>query len=280
MKFKPNKIVTQSLTDFDSSILQNEAVAWQTHRLRLTAPECARLAKPGQFVNIRINRTLTPFLRRPFSIHQCNPHAGWIEILFDIRGAGTQLLAQSKPGTSLSLLGPAGQSFQWPANLKRARLIAGGLGIAPMFFLAQILAQQKIDVSFYYGAKSRRHLCCLNELEALTIALNITTDDGSNGQSGLVTEVLQADFSPAAPDFASTLWFACGPNAMLRVVQQMALAWGISAQLSLETMMGCGFGVCVGCAVQKSTPANAAPEYYLVCQDGPVFAAEEVIIPD
>ncbi|MCI0514724.1 dihydroorotate dehydrogenase electron transfer subunit [candidate division KSB1 bacterium] len=268
----------KSIADLRCEVVENQMVTPSIHRIRFFQPQLANQVQPGQFINIRVQHNLVPLLRRPFSIHRSHPQAGWFEILFDIRGRGTQILSETPAGQFLSVLGPLGNSFQIPATLQKALIIAGGIGIAPMLFLAERLKNHLIETDCYYGVRTAAQFCCLNEFQAAGAALKLATEDGSQGFKGYITHLLQADLQQSRPK--ETILYACGPPAMLRAVQSFALANGIPAQLSLEAMMGCGFGVCVGCAVPVRKESQHEPQYHLVCQQGPIFPAEEVIIPD
>jgi len=161
-----------------------------------------------------------------------------------------------------------------------ALLVGGGMGIAPLLFLAQRLQPLNVPIICYYGVRSHQQLCCQDDLKELGVTLKIATEDGKTGFHGLITDLLKADHQSGAFQETTLTIFACGPAAMLRTVQTLAEKWQVEAQLSLESMMGCGFGVCVGCAIPTRNPENATNHYKLVCQDGPVFSSKEVIIPD
>lgn len=266
--------------DDHSCVLKNELVATRTYRLRLHSPQLVLTAQPGQFVNLRIQNSLMPLLRRPFSIHRINPAEGWLEVLFDIRGQGTEIMAQLSPGAEISALGPLGQPFRLRPDLKLALLIGGGLGIAPLLFLAESLRQRQIETHGFYGVRSAAFQCTMAEFEGCGVPVHLATDDGSAGFSGWVTDLFLEQLQSGKFNKSSLAIFACGPPVMLRKIQEIGLAQKIETQLSLEAYMGCGFGVCVGCAVPVKNPSTEYEKYKLVCQHGPVFLAEEVMIPD
>lgn len=271
---------SKSIADFRCEVIQNQLLAPSIYRIRFQQPLLAKQVQPGQFINVRVHQSAVPLLRRPFSIHRRHPAEGWFEILFDIRGAGTKILSEASPGQSLSILGPLGNSFEIPAHLRNATIIAGGIGIAPMLFLAETLHQKKIKTECYYGVREASQFCCLDDFMAAGVTLKLATEDGSRGFKGYITHLFLSEIQQHSLLAAETSIFVCGPPAMLRVIQSFAIEKGIPAQLSLEAMMGCGFGVCVGCAVPVRKENNQEPQYHLVCQNGPVFQAEEVIIPD
>lgn len=262
------------------TILKNEKLTSQIYRTRIEFRKLAGEASPGQFVNVRITTGITPLLRRPFSIHRLNPVEGWIELLYDAIGTGTRLLSKKQPGETLSVLGPLGNQFNTNISIDEAIIIAGGIGIAPFFCLAEEFNQKNIKTTLYYGARTGDEFCCLDEFKKLGVSTLIATDDGSAGHHGFVTALFETEVNRQNSDLTKKVIFACGPPAMLRVVQSLALKYGFRAQLSLEAMMGCGFGICVGCAVPVRNEKNQETEYKLVCKNGPIFSAEEVIIPD
>jgi dihydroorotate dehydrogenase electron transfer subunit len=275
-----NPVMTNAIkpiADFRCEVVQNQSVAPSIYRIRFHQPLLANQVQPGQFINVRVHQSAVPLLRRPFSIHRSNPAEGWFEILFDIRGKGTKILAESLPGQFFSILGPLGNFFEIPVQLKKAKIVAGGIGIAPMLLLAETLQKKAIETECYYGVREASQFCCLDDFKAAGAVLKLATEDGSLDFKGYITNLLRWEFQRQAFLAPETILFACGPPAMLRAVQNFSLEKGIPAQLSLEAMMGCGFGVCVGCAVPVRNENN---QYHLVCQNGPVFKAEEVIIPD
>ncbi len=242
-------------------------------RLRLANKELARCSRPGQFVNIKVSDNHVPLLRRPFSIHRVNHQQGWLEILFQIIGKGTELLAEFEIGDELDLLGPLGNNFVIPKakDYDRAILIAGGLGIAPLLFLAQELTHRNVSTTLFYGNKSKESFCCLDDFGRLRVPYFLATEDGSMGFEGKVIDLFltkQNDFEKTHP-----IIYACGPNLMLQKIKDIAEQLKLTCQVSLETMMACGFGVCLGCVVNSTSPIDP---YKYVCKDGPVFYSNEI----
>lgn len=244
-------------------------VAQDTYRLRLRAPEVASRAQPGQFVMLGPVRADSddPFLLRPFSIHRVTPD-GFLELLFAVVGRGTEALASLRPGQRLGLLGPQGKGFSPRAGPGTLVLAAGGLGVAPLVFLAEQEALRGRRVLFLYGARLAQRLVPLPELERQCVQLRLCSDDGSAGRKGTVTDMLAATLEAANPAAAEIV--ACGPVPMLKVAAAIGRARKLPVQLSLETRLACGTGACLGCAV------DLAAGRLRVCVDGPVFSAEEV----
>jgi dihydroorotate dehydrogenase electron transfer subunit len=241
-------------------------------RLGLSAHAGYAAAQPGQFVMLRLpGGAGTPLLRRPFSIHRLIAGDGagsGIEILYKVVGAFTGQLAGLRQGAALDLLGPLGRGFRVPQACRRIFLAAGGVGAAPLFFLAQRLAARREGaprLSVFLGGRSRRDLLCARDFSALGAEVLRTTDDGSAGARCRLTDPLAQALERQPPD----LICACGPPEMLRCVAGLAEAAGIPCQLSLESVMACGIGACLGCAVA----GRGGPEapYRHVCIEGPVF---------
>ncbi|VAW38030.1 Dihydroorotate dehydrogenase (NAD(+)), electron transfer subunit [hydrothermal vent metagenome] len=258
------------MTEFqeNSTVTARESLAGDVFRLTVQAPRIAAAAQPGQFVMVRAGDTLDPLLRRPLSIHQVLPD-GRLRLLFKVVGKGTGLLAGLGPGKMIDLIGPLGRGFSLgPAG--PACLVGGGMGMAPLYFLARWLLQLRPgpgDDQILLGARNRAELKLpAAEFSGLGYPLHLATDDGSLGHHGLVPELLD-DVLPSVRQV-----YVCGPYPMMRTVALKCRDAGVACQVSLETHMACGLGVCLGCAV-----AVAGGGYKHVCKDGPVFAADEVL---
>lgn len=246
-------------------------------RLDLECPEIALVAKPGQFIQVKIPNWETAIWPRPFSIHSVE--GARISIFVKIYGKMTGRLCQINVGDKLILTGPLGNGFNSPQSELPVFLVAGGVGFPPLhFFLKYLLSKgySRNLIHLYSGAKTAEELFASEELESLGIICKKITEDGSLGIKGLVTEPFAADLAKAK----QAIVYACGPMAMLKAVA--AIAKKHKCQLSLEQLMPCGWGVCNGCAV-KIKPDNIKTEddcdYRLarVCKEGPVFDANEVL---
>ncbi|MCX7014974.1 MAG: dihydroorotate dehydrogenase electron transfer subunit [Candidatus Sumerlaeota bacterium] len=229
--------------------------------------DIAAHAKPGQFINVRVSGATAPLLRRPFSLCDADPAAGRFSVLFRVVGEGTEALARAGAGDRIDLMGPLGTAFQWE-GVERALLVAGGVGVAPLHFLAsQIWRAKQAErpaprVVFAYGARDSGGLALADDIEKRVDLLAITTEDGSRGQRGLVTAALDPHLAP------DTAVFCCGPTPMMAAVLRRMRERGLKrGWFSLENQMGCGVGVCLGCVV----PTRDG--YRRVCCDGPVLPA-------
>ncbi len=218
--------------------------------------------EPGQFVMVRGDWGTDPVLPRAFSIVEVGEHGS---ILVRVVGKGTELLAGMRRDESLWVLGPIGRAYPAPEVGTRSVLVAGGVGVAPLLFLAERLPQDPKPICIY-GARTSHDLPLSDRLEKRA-ELIVTTEDGSVGEKGLVTEPLERLL-----DGDEKLHiFSCGPTPMLEAVGKMAMNKGTSCHISLESPMACGVGTCKGCAVKAPDG-----EYVYVCSDGPVFEAAEV----
>jgi dihydroorotate dehydrogenase electron transfer subunit len=255
-------------TQIKAKIISNRRLSGNYWHLEFESNFIAQHAAAGQFVDIRVADTLEPLLRRPLSIHGVKIPK--VKIMYEILGKGTQVLSARKPGEFLDIIGPLGNGFYYPpasakANAAKNILIAGGMGVAPLVFLAEKLKLNKPLVLI--GARSGKQLLCLQEFKTLGATVKLATDDGSIGFKGKVTDLLKIVLEQSKV----LGLFSCGPHPMLKAVAQIAQENKITAQLSLEEHMACGMGACLGCVV----PTKSG--YKSVCKDGPVFPGEELI---
>ena len=230
--------------------------------IKVLSPSIASLAKPGQFCNIKVSENSFPLLRRPFSI--CDVEDDYLFFLFDIHGEGTKLISEKKPGESLELLGPLGNGFDYKEGYDTAVIVAGGLGVAPFPFLLKNLPTNKKVISLL-GGRSNKNIV----MQGLKNVL-IATDDGSEGFHGTVVDLLKREIKNISQNKFRI--FACGPNQMLKALQNYCVENNYDCQISVECAMACGFGICQGCPID---PTNGGT-YLLVCKDGPVFEAKSV----
>jgi dihydroorotate dehydrogenase electron transfer subunit len=257
-----------------AAVLQNEMLAPNYGRISLACGGPFARSKPGQFVMLGFPDSIHPLLRRPFSIHRLITAGGrcrGIELLYKAIGPATHRLSRLRAGESVSLLGPLGNAFQITPRTRRIYLAAGGVGVAPMVFLLERLHAMPPPPAcrLFLGGRSREDLLCADEIERLGIPVVLTTDDGSCGDQCRVTNPLEEAIRSDPPD----LVLACGPRAMLACVLGIVRAGSIPCQVSIETMMACGMGACLGCAVNGR---QADGRYLHACLDGPVFDAEAI----
>ncbi len=249
------------MKNYPLKIKSNTRINEKTFLLGFDISDGGFTAVPGQFVNVKINKTNYPLLRRPFSISDLKDEE--LFIMFDVRGEGTKMLAQKNIGEEVDILGPLGSGFNIKDDFDLAVIIAGGIGAAPFPFLMKSLEDKKI-VSFV-GARNESDLITSGILNTI-----VSTDDGSAGFHGNVVQSLSSEFHNY--EGKKIKIFACGPTPMLKGVQQFAKEKMVSCELSLESYMACGFGLCQGCPVEKKDGSG----YMLVCKDGPVFNSEGI----
>jgi len=253
-------------------ILWNKKVGSLYYRIGLKCHRGYFGAKPGQFLMLRVSDRINPLLRRPFSIHRLiapDGHPEGVELLYKVAGEGTQRLSRYKKGAYVDILGPLGNGFSIPGNCHHIFIVAGGIGVAPMLFMASDLKKKGIDLTksmVFLGGRSRDDLLCEKDFMSLGIRPRPITEDGSAGEKGLVTDPLEMAIKKDRPDIIC----ACGPVGMLRVVARIAAKHTVPCQVSIETIMACGMGACLGCAVAIKGESD---KYLHACRDGPVFDA-------
>ncbi|MBN1542164.1 dihydroorotate dehydrogenase electron transfer subunit [candidate division KSB1 bacterium] len=253
-------------------------VAVETFLLTLRAPSIVKAARPGQFVNLSVPRCGEILWRRPFSIHQVDNESGTFSVLFNVVGRGSQALNRVQLGDSLNCLGPLGNRFQIPPGTDELIIVAGGLGIAPFYFLLQDWAQEPFQKIIFYGVASNDRFCRLDDFSRLCSSLHLTTDDGSQGEKGTVIDSLRRHLCIKSE--RNRFLLTCGPTSMLRAVQRLGAEFQLSGAVSVENRMACGFGACMGCPVKLKNPGAPHKPYALACKDGPVFSLTEIVIDE
>lgn len=251
------------MMDESVSIFDNRKINAKYYKLVFESKALSRKVLPGQFLNIQLTDTLDPFLRRPFSYYRVTQ--GRIEILYEVLGRGTALLSRMKKDSELRVHGPLGLPFRAviPKNKKRV-LIAGGVGVPPLIFLAELSGAGYILI----GTKSKAEVLPRKELAKMKGKLLHATNDGSYGTKGFVTALLERVLKKEKPEnlFIQT----CGPNVMMRAVMKIAKREGMEGEASIDTTMACGVGACLGCMVM--TRGGWVPS----CTEGPVFSFEKL----
>ena len=249
-------------------IRENEGLGSIYHRLRIVLSQPIGPIIPGQFAMLSIKGDKDILLPRPFSIHNFDndTDASRLDFLFKVVGKGTALLASLTVGTHINILAPLGKGFpDPPGGGYKTLIIAGGMGIAPLFPLVLRLKTSPSSAAVLYGAKSLEDLVCLSELPNITI--KIATEDGTRGEKGLVTQFLKQEEDNSE---AKTIIYACGPEPMLKTVTEFARERKVPCWISIERRMACGVGACLSCVV-KTTDG-----YKQVCCDGPIFEAQDI----
>lgn len=256
------------MINLKAEVLSSAQLSADIFLLSLHAPQLAAQAKPGQFVEVLLSGPGAPFLRRPFGVHSANAASGVVEILFRRVGKGTEILSSLQPGDALDITGPLGNGFT-PAKGKTHLLAAGGMGAAPIFFLAQALHGAGEKVKIFLAARGAGDIVRVSDFQKFG-DVAISTEDGSLGEKCLIDTPLER----ALKQEKSAALYACGPHAMLACVAALGAKYNTPTQVSLEEKMACGLGVCQGCPVAVR---GGQAKYKMVCKDGPVFNAEDIL---
>jgi dihydroorotate dehydrogenase electron transfer subunit len=302
---------------FTASVSDNKAISENFFNLRLelnsNIAKVFQKVLPGQFAQLDLSRLALPaeeqisdelseraerqiILRRPFSFTNIEyaDDKVILEILYCVLGPATLRMKTLKPADKINLIGPLGNGFNIFSDKKLAILVAGGMGAPPLQHLAKELKNHypKTEVIAFAGAKSIPQLpyfdiklekiskepaFVLGEFAKHNAKALISTDDGSAGFKGLVTEMLKGWLNDKKPDSSKTIIYTCGPEAMIAEVAAISSKFNIPCQVSLERMMACGTGLCQSCAVRCINKQTKEIGYKLCCKDGPVFWADEVV---
>jgi len=301
---------------FNATVLMNRSLGDKFCRLTLELEKKANIlfshASAGQFIEIDVSKLALPseklipgqlwdsaqrdiILRRPFSFADidCNNDTTVVEILYCVLGPATLRMKTLKIGDSVNFIGPLGSGFKLPENKKLALLVAGGMGAPPLIHLAKVLKKQcPIELIAFVGAKTLAGLAffdietsklkketdiTLGEFSRLNIKTFISTDDGTAGTKGFISQSLENWLTKNKPDGKDTIVYACGPEAMLSATTAISSQFKLPCQVSLERRMACGTGLCQSCAVKCRDKASGNTIYKLCCKDGPVFWSDEVV---
>jgi dihydroorotate dehydrogenase electron transfer subunit len=263
-------------------VLGHKKYGEKYHSLTIVAPEIGELARPGQFINLRLRDDSAHILRRPFSVYRMHKRGGWastIEIVFDIRGEGTAYLASLRSHSMIDVLGPVGRGFILPKRRAHCLLVGGGIGAAPLFFLADELRNEGHRVDFILGARTSGLLLNPIDVRRLASVYRMMTEDGSTGERGRVTDVMIETMQRCDTEAV----YACGPHAMLHAVSDICVERGIPVQVAVEELMACGFGACMSCVMplrrppKKNEDAKDAFNYARTCVEGPVFNGATIV---
>ena len=272
-------------------VVENVEVAQGTWRLRFRCPAIAATAQPGQFIMLRLADRNDPLIGRPLAVYNLHQdEAGnWsdIDVVYLVKGNLTTHLVNAEPGEKLVVWGPLGNGFR-PSDTRHLIMVAGGIGQTPFLCLArEYLGLQKFgrecppaqQVTFCYGARNAKLLAGVDDFQQIGVNTQICTDDGSAGVQGLVTDVLEQVLQTDAEVYENNQGVqvvCCGPEPMMEAVAKVAKQWSVPCQVSLETPMACGIGICFSC-VTRCKESDGSWDYKRTCVDGPVFDAERIV---
>ncbi|MFA5293443.1 MAG: dihydroorotate dehydrogenase electron transfer subunit [Phycisphaerae bacterium] len=302
---------------YNAIVLQNRSLGDKFFRLSLELEKKTHIsfshASAGQFVEIDVSKLALPveklipgqfsdsasrnvILRRPFSFSDidCSKDCTIVEILYCVLGPATLRMKTLKPGDTVNLIGPLGNGFTISEKKKNVILVAGGMGAPPLIHLAKVLKKQCPDtgITAFVGAKTKDDLAffdiktdrlkkktdiTLEEFARHNIKTFISTDDGSAGFKGFVTEIFKSQLTQNKLQLEDAIIYACGPEAMLSATASLSSEFKIPCQVSLERRMACGIGLCQSCAVKCLDKTSGNTSYKLCCKDGPVFWSDEVV---
>ncbi len=257
-----------------AKLIKKEQLKSDIFKYSVEAPDIVKDAKQGQFIEIRVSDNVEPFLRRPISIHNINKENGILEFIFQVKGKGTKILSEKVEGDLIDIIGPLGHGTFEYNNFQNIAIIGGGIGVFPLYELAKNAKNDGKNVNIYLGFRNKDFVVLEDDFKELANKLVLTTDDGSYSEKGFAIDFLKKDVE----DGKINCIFACGPLPMLKAVRNYAIEKNIPCQISLEEKMGCGLGVCLGCAVKTAESSSEKPEYVHVCKAGPVFEAKDVEI--
>jgi len=268
------------MKNYKTVVLSNHEVSPGYYRMKILTPGFRQFSTPGQFVMLRIQQGHYPLLRRPFGIFQtgflpplCEGEESreYTEILYKVVGGGTSILKDLHQGDRVDLLGPLGKGFDIDNSSGEKILVGGGIGLVPLFMLAEKLAG-KGKVRLLMGGRTRDDILAVTEFERLGVETYVSTDDGSLGEQGFVTNVLERKLRK----FPESSVYACGPMPMIRAVHSICDRQGVPLQVSLEALMACGVGACLGCVVKGAGHTDENPRYLCTCKEGPVFSSAQL----
>ncbi len=249
-------------------ITANDLLDGNLYLMTLEAPRIAASVQPGQFIHLRVPGMGDHILRRPFGVYDCDLNAGTIDVLYQVVGHGTKHMSSLPAGTQCDVMGPLGRGWSLPQGVKRALVVAGGAGAAPLYLFTGRLLESGVETDVVLGAQTKGSLVMYDRFEKLLgRAPACSTDDGTFGYAGFAT-------LPAAELLRENEYdmvYCCGPEPLMRSVARLAADNGAACQVSLEKRMACGVGACLSCIVETTEGRKRS------CVDGPVFPAEKVV---
>ena len=253
-------------------IVLNKQIAQDIYWMSINAPEIAAAARPGQFVQLQVyGHPSVQFLRMPFAVYDASPVMSAVDICYQVVGEGTRQLSQLAASEFVDIVGPIGNGWTIPDETKRALLVSGGVGAPALNLLGRAMATRNIKVDAVMGATSAAKLACREHIECSVKpsggTMYITTDDGTEGTKGFVNSVSDTLIASGDYDYVAV----CGPLPMERAVVKTAIEHNVSCEVSMEKLMACGVGACLGCVVETVNGRRRC------CVDGPVFKASEVV---
>jgi dihydroorotate dehydrogenase electron transfer subunit len=265
--------------DVSAAVVANTALSHDYNVLALAAPQIAERTAPGQFLMVKAACGFDPLLRRPFSVfeilHDAAGQPTGVSILVKRIGISTRLLYDARVGDTIACLGPLGKPFTLVDPPAEAWMVAGGVGLAPFWTLAESLARRGVKSTLFYGARRAEELFYLDYFKALGVKLVLTTEDGTAGEKGRVVAPLERALNSQAASAAVTI-YACGPEGMLEATAHTAARFERRCEVSVERIMGCGMGGCYSCVVPMKDE-HGSFHHVRSCIAGPVLDAAQIV---
>lgn len=254
------------MQQYESTVLSNRELCQSLYELKFRMDQTAEKPLPGQFFTVRVTDSSLPLLRRPFAFAGFDAATSRARCIYQVRGGATRLLSAMRPNTPLDIIGPLGRPFSLPQPHESPVLIAGGIGLGPILFLADLLRSRECEARLVFGGRSKGFVPASLFENRDTV---VCTDDGSCGFQGTVVDYL-ATIGSSLTD--TTLFYCCGPQPMLRACHEFASRRHLRCFVSIEQVMACGVGACMGCAVR----VNDGRGFVRACKEGPVFDSGEI----
>jgi dihydroorotate dehydrogenase electron transfer subunit len=270
---------------FKAIVKENKQIIKDHYLLTLHPLEKIKEPKPGNFFMVSVDKGLDPLLKRPFSVHRRSGDN--FQLLYRVVGKGTKILGGKQPGETCEVLGPLGNEFPLNRNHKNIVLVAGGIGVAPIFALVELITKAcktknttpdpplvkggNISPILFYGTRTEREILCIDEFKSIGIDPVISTDDGTFGNKGNIISVLKKYLTRNPLPATRNTLYACGPEPMLKSLSVLVKKFRLKGYAALEQNMACGLGTCLGCVV------NTKNGYKRVCKEGPVFPIEDIV---
>lgn len=234
--------------------------------IRLELDEPLPEIVPGQFVMLRLPKRSQPLLGRPLAIYKCDPERGIIELVYVVVGTMTDRLSRVRTGELLEIWGPLGNGFTESGPETNVLCVAGGIGFTPLLMFSERMKSLGNNVRLLYGARSSNLIACMDDFRDAGIEVSIATEDGTEGTRALVTDLIPESLGE------KTKIFSCGPHPMLKSVFETARKYNTPCDVSLESPMACGLGICYSCVIEYLNE-NEEWDYRRTCTEGPVFDA-------
>ncbi|OQY35244.1 MAG: hypothetical protein B6241_01735 [Spirochaetaceae bacterium 4572_59] len=255
------------MKNFGSSILNQKEIAIGYREMTISWPQSLEAPLPGQFLTVKVTENPAPLLRRPFALSGFDREKNTASLIYQLRGPATRLMATLEINSSIEVLSPLGNNFTLPEKDETPLLVAGGIGLGPVLYLARELDKNGFSPRLVVGGRTESFLPDLSNLKNGSI--HYCSDDGSAGFRGTAVDYLKSlDWK----ELPSARLYSCGPQGMLNACHNLALEKNIPSEVSMEQMMACGVGACMGCAIEVIGPE----QYARVCKEGPVFDSRRI----